>query len=160
MASSTTGTIIGVIVGFFACLGISFGILYAAAMGFPLTGPGLIPPNVAATFLSLPVLNQLQTVYTEVLLNILIVFILAPIVWLISGLIGGLIVRDMMKGAAAGLIAAIIAPFVTLAINWVIAPGLNFDLLLGWVINAILAGLIAAVGGVIGGTLTSRFEAH
>jgi hypothetical protein len=97
-------------------------------------------------------------VYTGFLLNIVEVYILAPVVWIVGGLIGGFIARDLTRGAAAGLIAAIIAPFFTLAIGWIIAPGLDYNILLWWVINAILGGIIAAVGGVIGGTLTSQIE--
>lgn len=161
MGSSTTGTIIGIIVGLLTTLGIAFGVLYANSIGLLLlTGPGLIPDSLALTFTSAPVLQQLQMLFADFLLNILTVFILAPVIWLIGGLLGGLVVRDMIKGAAAGLIAAILAPFVCFAINWIITPGLDYNLLLLWVINGILAGLIAGVGGVIGGTLTSRIETY
>ncbi|MFX0169024.1 MAG: hypothetical protein ACFE89_06625 [Candidatus Hodarchaeota archaeon] len=155
---STSGTIVAILIGFIATLGIAFGLLYAASMGFPLTGPGLIPGSVAASFLTADILTQLQMVYTNFLLNILEVYILAPIVWLLGGLIGGFIARDLTRGAAAGLIAAIIAPFFTLVISWVMTSSLDYNLLLWWVINGILGGIIAAVGGIIGGTLTSQIE--
>ena len=155
---STTNTLIAIIIGFIITLGIAFGLLYAASIGLPLVGPGLIPPAVAATFPAADILTQLQMVYTNFLLNIVEVYILAPVVWLIGGLIGGFVARDLTRGAAAGLVAAIIAPFFTLAIGWVLGMGLDYNLLLWWVINGILGGIIAAVGGVIGGTLTSQIE--
>ncbi len=160
MGSSNTGLIIGIVVGFLATLGIAYGIIYATAIGIlPLVGPGLVPASTAATFLVVPILNQLFMVYNDVLLNILVVYILAPVIWLIGGLIAGLIVRDMMKGASAGLIMAMIAPFVCYGLDFLLG-GANGALLLSWVLNGLLAGFIAAVGGVIGGTLTSQFEAH
>ncbi len=160
MASSNTSLIIGIIVGFLATLGIAYGLIYATVLAIlPLSGPGLIPPATVATFLTEPILNQLFIIYNDVLLNILAVYILAPIIWLIGGLIAGLIVRDMMKGAAAGLILAMIAPFLCYGLDFLLG-GLNGALLLTWVLNGLLAGLITAVGGVIGGTLTSQFEAH
>jgi len=140
MGSSNTSLIIGIVVGFLATLGIAYALIYATAMfSLPLSGPGLIPPAIVANFPIATIQNQLYMVYNDVILNILIVYILAPVIWLIGGLIAGLVVRDMMKGAAAGA---------------------NGALLLTWVLNGLLAGLIAAVGGVIGGTLTSQFEAH
>jgi hypothetical protein len=160
MASSNTSLIIGIVIGFLTTLGIAYGLIYATALTLlPLSGPGLIPPSTVSLFLSEPILNQLFRVYNDVLLNILNVYIIAPVIWLIGGLIAGLIVRDMMKGAAAGLILAMIAPFLCYGLDFLLG-GLNGALLLTWVLNGLLAGLIAAVGGVIGGTLTSQFEAH
>jgi hypothetical protein len=168
MGSSKTGTIIGIIVSFLITLALGFGLLYAASLAIlPLVGPGFVPAPVAAVFASSPILEQLRMVYADFLLNILSVYILAPVVWLVGGLIAGLITRDMMKGAAAGLIAAIIAPFACWLITWGVLYYPDFaalvnatmiSSLLGWVINGILAGIIAAVGGVIGGTLTSQLE--
>ena len=160
MASSNTNLIIGIVIGFLATLGITYGLIYATALAIlPLSGAGLIPPAITTIFLTEPVLNQLFMIYSDVLLNILNVYILAPVIWLLGGLIAGLIVRDMMKGAAAGLILAMIAPFLCYGLDFLLG-GLNGALLLTWVLNGLLAGLIAAVGGVIGGTLTSQFEAH
>lgn len=173
MGSSTTGTIIGIIVGFLATLGIGYALLYAALSGFPISGIGLIPPTIVIEFGNAvsggAITVQLQLVYSGVLLNILEAYIIAPVIWLLGGLIAGLIVRDMMKGAAAGLIAAIIAPFIVWILTWsFMYPGdfaqlanpVLLGFLLNWVIHGILGGIIAAVGGVIGGTLTSGFEAR
>ncbi len=160
MASSNTSLFIGIVVGFIATLGIAYGIIYATAIGIlPLVGPGLVPGSTSATILAEPIPNQLYMIYNDVLLNILVVYILAPVIWLIGGLIAGLLVRDMMKGAAAGLIMAMIGPFLCAGLGvLILAP--YMELLLVWVLNGLLAGFIAAVGGVIGGTLTSQFEAH
>jgi len=162
MGSSNTGLMVGIIVGFLATLGFAFGIIYAAAIGLlPLIGPGLVPASIASTFpgaTPFPMM-QLYMVYNDGLLNIIAVYILAPVVWLIGGLFSGLIVRDMMKGAAAGLIMAMIAPFVCAVLAFLVSLPYMAPLLV-WVLNGLLAGLIAAVGGVIGGTLTSQFEAH
>ncbi len=161
MASSNTGLIVGIVVGFLATLGFAFGIIYAASIGLlaALIGPGLVPASIASTFPGATTLMQLFMVYNDTLLNILVIYILAPVIWLIGGLISGLIVRDMMRGAAAGLIMAMIAPFVCAVLAFLV--GLPYtEPLLVWVLNGLLAGLIAAVGGVIGGTLTSQIETH
>ncbi|MFW9830579.1 MAG: DUF5518 domain-containing protein [Candidatus Thorarchaeota archaeon] len=169
MGSSTTGTIIGIIVGLLVTLGIGYLLCFAAISGFPLSGPGLISPTVISDFQTASIIGQIQLIYSGILLNILETYIVAPVIWLLGGLIAGLVVRDMMKGAAAGLIAAIIAPFICWILTWsILYPGdftqlanpTLLNLLLNWVIHGILGGIIAAVGGVIGGTLTSGFEAR
>jgi hypothetical protein len=160
MASSNTNLSIGIIVSFLASLGIAYGIIYATAASFlPLVGSGLVPSTTATLFLTSDITTQFFMVYNDILLNILVVYILAPAIWLVAGLIAGLFVRDMVKGAAAGLIMAMIAPFLSFGLDFLLG-GANSTLLLTWVLNGLLAGLIAAVGGVIGGTLTSQFEAH
>ncbi len=161
MGSSTSGTIVGTLLGFIATLGIGYGVLYIVSINLlPLVGPGLVAPYVSTVFQGSTILEQLFIIYNDFLLFITYAYILAPVIWLIGGLLGGLIVRDMIKGAAAGLLAAIIAPFVCFGLSYALTFTIDFNLLLNWVINGLLAGLIAAVGGVIGGTLTSQFEAH
>ncbi|MFW9934321.1 MAG: hypothetical protein ACFFDU_02150 [Candidatus Thorarchaeota archaeon] len=160
MASSNTSLIVAIIVGFIATLGIAYGLIYATAINLlPIVGPGLVPGSIASTFNGESTIMQVFMIYHDLLLNILVVYILAPAIWLIGGLIAGLISRDMVKGAAAGLIMAMIAPFLCYGLDFLLGSA-NSALLLTWVLNGLLAGLIAAVGGVIGGTLTSQFEAH
>ena len=106
MASSNTGLIVGIVVGFLATLGFAFGIIYAAAIGLlPLIGPGLVPASIASTFpgaTPFPTM-QLYMVYNDGLLNILAVYILAPVVWLIGGLISGLIIAVAAVAASIGI---------------------------------------------------------
>ncbi len=163
------GTITGTIAGFLSTLGIAYVICYIASIGaLPLVGgSGMIPPAVLAGFTANSWNLQLEAVLAGVLLNLLSVYIVSSLIWLVGGLIGGLLTRDPIRGVAAGLIAAIFIPILCWILVWyndygfvisaLVDPAL-MNQVLNWVINGILAGIIAAVGGVIGGTLTTQRE--
>jgi hypothetical protein len=162
------GTAAGVIAGFLSTLALAYGICYAASLGVSFfLGPGMVPVDYSLIFTAEPWHGQLEIVFAGVLLNIMQVYILAPLLWLVGGLIGGLVTRDAVRGVAAGLVAAILTALFCWIVAWYANYGLNFgsliapallQLVLLWVLNGVLAGIIAAVGGVIGGTLTSLRE--
>ncbi len=162
------GTATGTIAGFISTLALAYGIIYAASMGlFTLSSGGMIPSWITVGFTALSWQIQLERVISGILLNIMEVYILAPLIWLVGGLISGLILRDAVKGISASLISGIITAIVCWIISWYNLFGFDFASLLNealialvifWMINGVLGGIIAAVGGVVGGTLTSRKE--
>jgi len=162
------GTATGTLAGFITTLGLAYGIIYAASMGLiTLSSGGMIPTWITVGFTAVSWHVQLEIVISGILLNILEVYILAPLLWLIGGLISGMILRDAVKGISASLIAGIITAVVCWILSWYNTFGFDFTALLNealialvllWMINGVLGGIIAAVGGVVGGTLTSRKE--
>ncbi len=162
------GTATGILAAFISTLALAYGIIYAASIGlFTLSSGGMIPNGITTGFTAASWYVQIQTVLSGILLNIMEVYILAPLIWLVGGLISGLVLRDAVKGISASLVSGIIIAIVCWIISWYIMFGFDFALLLDealialvifWMINGVLGGIIAAIGGVVGGTLTSRKE--
>ncbi|MFX1563526.1 MAG: hypothetical protein ACFFDP_09485 [Promethearchaeota archaeon] len=162
------GTATGTIAGLLSTLALAYGIVYAASMGLlTLTGAGMIPTWITVGFTAESWQIQLELVLSGILLDVVGVYILASLIWLVGGLISGMIIRDAVKGIAASLITGVIIAVICWIIAWYNAFGFDFvslldealiALVLGWIVNGILGGIIAAIGGVVGGTLTSQKE--
>jgi hypothetical protein len=162
------GTATGIVAGFISTIALAYAIMYAASMGLlPLFSGGMIPMELTIGFTAASWTTQLEIVLNGILLNIMSIYILAPLLWLIGGLISGLILRDAVKGISASLVSGIITAVVCWILSWYNTYGFDFmsllnealiALVLWWMVNGVLGGIIAAVGGVVGGTLTSQKE--